>query len=149
MTAHIQLYATKRCVTRYSQRVGGDAPLALTVTCFDANATAPALAAGHRRSIPRRGKPDCWRDDACHGDGSPRCTRVCIQSIYSRVHCVATGRHAIQWRGKSRWSPPHTDTRHPRQATRTLLAYWKGTRYLIEGIVWIEMVKGNGHRNFR
>ncbi|GBP46164.1 Orexin receptor type 1 [Eumeta japonica] len=26
-----------------------------------------------------QGKPDCWSDDACRGDGSPRCTRLwCI-----------------------------------------------------------------------
>ncbi|GBP24471.1 hypothetical protein EVAR_20795_1 [Eumeta japonica] len=43
-----------------------------------------------------RGKPDCWCGDACRGDGSPHYTRVYIQSIYSRVYCVVTDRHAIQ-----------------------------------------------------
>ncbi|GBP51970.1 hypothetical protein EVAR_45819_1 [Eumeta japonica] len=47
--------------------------------------------------ISAQGKPDCWRGDACCGDGSPRYTWVYIQSIYSRVHCVVTDRHAIQW----------------------------------------------------
>ncbi|GBP75002.1 hypothetical protein EVAR_82420_1 [Eumeta japonica] len=40
-------------------------------------------------------KPDCWRSDACCSDSSPY-TKV-PQFINSRVHCVATGRHAIHW----------------------------------------------------
>ncbi|GBP61064.1 hypothetical protein EVAR_48563_1 [Eumeta japonica] len=46
--------------------------------------------------VGAQGKPDCWRGDACRGDESPRYARVYIQSTYNRLHCVATGRHAIQ-----------------------------------------------------